>query len=72
MAKAIKAITETKLKLLISIPKPTMSTPKYMGCRNQLYMPTVIRGAPGFGIGETLKDGRSATYAKPKTITAPR
>jgi hypothetical protein len=36
MAKAIKAITETKLKLLISIPKPNMRTLKYMGCRNHL------------------------------------
>jgi hypothetical protein len=35
-------------------------------------MPTVIRGAPGFGIGETLKDGRNAMYAKAKIVTAPR
>ncbi|MEY5030177.1 MAG: hypothetical protein RLZZ334_124 [Actinomycetota bacterium] len=34
-------------------------------------MPTVINGAPGFGIGETLSEGRSAKYAKTKIVTAP-
>jgi hypothetical protein len=34
-------------------------------------MPTVINGAPGFGIGETLSEGRSAMYAKAKIVTAP-
>jgi hypothetical protein len=35
-------------------------------------MPTVINGAPGFGIGETLSDGRRAMYAKAKIVTAPK
>ena len=42
-----------------------------MGCRNQLYIPMVINGVPGFGIGETLSEGRSAMYAKAKMVTAP-
>jgi hypothetical protein len=70
--RAIKAAIERRFKLLISIPKPNINTPRYIGWRNQLYIPTVISGAPGFGIGETLKEGRSAMYAKAKTVTAPR
>ena len=69
---ATNAAIERRFKLLISIPKPNINTPRYIGWRNQLYMPTVIRGAPGFGIGETRKDGRSAIYAKAKIVTAPR
>jgi hypothetical protein len=69
---ATNAAIERRFKLLISIPKPNINTPRYIGWRNQLYMPTVIRGAPGFGIGETLKDGRNAMYAKAKIVTAPR
>ena len=34
-------------------------------------MPTVINGAPGLGIGETLNEGRRAMYAKAKIVTAP-
>ena len=60
-----------KLKLLSSIPSPNIRTPRYIGWRNRLYMPTVINGAPGFGIGETLSEGRSAMYAKTKIVTAP-
>ena len=34
-------------------------------------MPTVISGAPGFGIGETRREGRKARKAKAKTVSAP-
>ena len=70
--RATKAAIERRFRLLISIPSPNINTPRYIGWRNQLYIPTVIKGAPGFGIGETLKDGRSAMYAKAKIVTAPR
>jgi|LakMenEpi06Jul12_1017403.scaffolds.fasta_scaffold01565_4 hypothetical protein len=69
--KAAKVAIEMRFKLLISIPNPNMSTPKYIGWRNILYIPTVIRGAPGLGIGETRKEGRNAMYAKAKTVNAP-
>ena len=59
-----------RLKLFRSIPSPNISTPRYIGWRNHLYIPTVIKGAPGFGIGETLSEGRSAMYAKAKMVTA--
>jgi hypothetical protein len=60
MERAIKTKIEAKLMLLISIPTPNIRTPKYIGWRNHLYIPTVIRGAPGFGIGETRNEGRKA------------
>ena len=34
-------------------------------------MPTVISGAPGFGIGETRREGLKAIKAKAKTVSAP-
>ncbi|MFM1952047.1 MAG: hypothetical protein RJA33_841 [Actinomycetota bacterium] len=34
-------------------------------------MPTVMRGAPGFGIGETRNEGRKAKKAKANTRIAP-
>lgn len=33
-------------------------------------MPTVINGAPGFGMGETRSEGRKAMYAKAKIVNA--
>ena len=33
-------------------------------------MPTVISGAPGFGMGETRSEGRKAMYAKAKIVNA--
>ncbi len=33
-------------------------------------MPTVINGAPGFGMGETLSEGRKEMYAKAKIVNA--
>jgi hypothetical protein len=68
---ATNAAIERRFKLLISIPRPNIKTPRYIGWRNHLYTPTVIRGAPGLGIGETLKEGRRAIYAKAKIVTAP-
>ena len=60
MERALKIKIETKLRLLISIPTPNIKTPKYIGWRNHLYIPTLIKGAPGFGIGETRSEGRNA------------
>jgi hypothetical protein len=60
MERAIKIKVEVKLRLVISIPTPNIKTPKYIGWRNHLYIPTVIKGAPGFGIGETRNEGRNA------------
>ena len=33
-------------------------------------MPTVINGAPGFGMGETRSEGRKAMYANAKIVNA--
>ena len=33
-------------------------------------MPTVINGAPGFGMGETRSEVRKAMYAKAKIVNA--
>ena len=54
-------------KFLSTIPAPIKRTAKYIGCRKYLYIPRVISGAPGIGIGETLNDGFKLKYAINRT-----
>jgi len=54
----------------MNIEVPNKTTAKYIGCAIHLYIPAVISGALGLGIGETLTDGLSAINAAITIIAA--